>query len=84
MVKKKPYKIYRIDWLDSCHGSGWVKVENYQPSETLMVSSIGYLIHEDEVSITIVSSYTHATGEIHTAQEIPKCAIVKRKRVRDG
>lgn len=83
-------KLVFIKWVDSHSSNGaWRKIEDIvADNHPLHIDSIGWLIAETNVNVTIVPHMhspehddilvTHGCGEI----TIPKVAILKRKNIR--
>jgi len=67
-------KIY-IEWIDSAGYSGWVDDCDFSP---LLIKSFGFLLNEDDTSITI-ASHVAENDTYYAPMTIPKVAIIKRK-----
>ena len=72
-------KVEWIQWLDSHRGGGWQSPEDIRRS--LTIESLGYLIGEDEHSVTITTSIAIGSGCVIDPLTIPKCSIVERQEV---
>lgn len=72
-------KIEWIRWLDSDRGGGWQSPEDI--SRCLDIESIGYLVGEDECSVTLTTSVDQANGNVIDPITIPKCAITDRQEI---
>ena len=68
----KEYKKVEIEWVDSKFGAGWEYLDEIEP-RAAEVRTIGHLISEDEVSITLAHSISEkqCCGRI----TIPKVCI---------
>ena len=79
--KLKKWQIIEIEWLDSCHLSGWTRDDLAFEQKDLEHNTIGYFIRETEYSISVVQSRKNEVKEKGTAinalMEIPKVAITK-------
>lgn len=79
-------KIVYLEWIDSCHQRGWTlasDVETFiEDSDAMLIQSVGYLQHEDRLSLTIVQSVQggKSTG-VDALMRIPKVAIKKRQEL---
>ena len=64
-----------VEWVDSVHYNGWTAMEEL-PIHDLNCRSVGWLIAEDEESITIIAhdGGKNAMGDM----TIPKVAITGR------
>ena len=74
-------KTVYIEWQDSCSLAGNVWHDNNRHASTSLCKTTGFIIHEDQNSITIAShidSNKHMAGDI----TIPKRAITKRRILR--
>lgn len=71
-----------IRWVDSCsYRSGWIGRGDVDDSLSEIVS-VGHLISETRDTVTI-SAHARVDGQqVHCPMTIPKCAIVRRKKVR--
>lgn len=74
--------IEAIRWVDSCsYRSGWIHYDDVDDSVSEIVS-VGHLVSETKSTVTI-SAHARVDGQqIHCPMTIPKCAIVRRKKVR--
>ena len=70
--------VLKVEWIDSAGGSGWEVLEDYT-SEAVHVTTYGFLIREDEETISVAQSYAPGTvkgrEQINNDITIPKCAI---------
>lgn len=83
-IPKLQYRqIIEIDWLDSCHQSGWLSESSVNNSiRDVSHRSIGYYLSEDKQQITFVQSYQNFgkkedDRKVDAIMQIPKCAITK-------
>ena len=88
MIKKiiKNPKLIYIQWQDAHSTSGWhtkEQLEKVIAQEACIVEQVGWLVHEDDKSITIISRKLlwklDNTSEFGMVQNIPKAWIKKRK-----
>lgn len=79
--KLEKWKIIEMDWLDSCHLSGWTKDDLTYEQKDLEHKTVGYFIKETKYSISVVQSRKAEVKEkgtsIDALMEIPKVAITK-------
>jgi len=84
MPSKVELPFIHVVWIDSCHVSGWMFLQNFAKEykkEELMQETAGFLLRETEYSLMIVQSkglYWSKENEdfaIDSIMEIPKCAI---------
>lgn len=79
----------RIEWVDSGRGSGWDFLSEIK-AEALDCVSYGYVVHEDDRSVTISGTVALDDGgridQVLCALTIPKQAIKARHafNVREG
>lgn len=74
------YQIIKIDWVDSYgHTSRWEATEDFKPDK-LICTTVGFLLHENENSISLSASYAPETEntveQVNGIMTIPKSAIV--------
>ena len=82
-MKYKQGEKLEIWWIDSCHLSGWRKIEDLDfDKRDLEHQSIGYLIKETNYSIAIIQSRSIDGITCDALMEIPKCAIHKIKKLK--
>lgn len=72
-------KVEWIQWLDSQGGGGWQSPADIR--RCLTIESIGYLVGEDEHSVTLTTSVAQDSAAVIDPITIPKCAIVERQEV---
>lgn len=74
-------KLVHIQWLDSCSPSdaAW-----HEPKElnlkALTCDTVGILVAEDDKQLSVASCVME-TGTLYGVITIPKCSILKRRRV---
>lgn len=78
-------KLQIIEWRDAFAPAenGWLtqsQVEEFINDHDFIVTSVGYVIHEDKDTVTIVSQVSKQEQYSHL-QRIPKGCITKRKTV---
>jgi hypothetical protein len=95
MVVTKPveYPIVYVEWIDSRSGS---KRWDYDHGDNIpapktrvsVVRSVGFLIREDGVAVTLADSYADfddpdsSAPQVADAITIPKCAIKRRTKIK--
>lgn len=86
MKKYKPYELIEVDWLDSCHLSGWSRLKNISfNKKDLMHQTSGYFFKETPYSVCIVQSkkmYPEENSSVDAMMEIPKVSILKVKKLK--
>lgn len=83
MAKIKRWTLVEIEWVDSCHTSGWTTVEGYDwkdHADSLHNKTTGYVAHRDKETIAVVQSHqdkwTHGHPRTMDAiMMIPLCAV---------
>lgn len=81
-------KVVNVEWVDSIGISGWRSLKSIvddSPYEDLLHESVGFLVHEDEHSITLTCSRSadkSSLGQVDSAIRIPKVSIKKRRVIR--
>lgn len=74
-------KIVRVTWVDSCADFGWRKLASVTPDQYSTIESVGWLVRDDERSITITTSVSSVESCMDPLV-IPKVAIKKMKGLR--
>ena len=67
-----------ILWRDACSNDGWRSSEKKE--KVMKVTTIGYLLHEEKDSISVVQNL--GEGTISCSMTIPKECITSMKRFR--
>jgi hypothetical protein len=83
MTAKHPLLL--IDWIDASKNSAWMGAGEAtidHPSATCR--SVGWLHAEDEKYILLVSSTGNGHSQVCLQMQIPKVAIVRRKRLKES
>lgn len=89
-MTQMPERAELIVWLDSVnHNSGqWASLDwfrNAMTVEGLTHQSVGWVIHEDDVSVAICADRSVEDPDdrnVARVMQIPKAAIVKRRRLK--
>ena len=74
-----------IKWVDSfgCTPS-WQALDGYKP-ECLTISSLGFIVYEDEKIISISGNYADETAntmqQANGIMTIPKCSIEEQREI---
>lgn len=76
---KDRYSIEKVTWLDSAGYEGWHSPGECEPATCV---SIGYISSETKDAITVTAHIDYSNNKHNSDLIIPKCAIVKRKRMR--
>jgi hypothetical protein len=81
-VKKPlPYKLYYVEWMDAASNEGWVSPDDDTSPEIII--SVGWLIKETEVYITLANSmHKNAAGQVGGTMTIPNGMIINKKEVK--
>lgn len=71
---EKEKTILLVKWVDSASSSCWQPLEDvdYTP---IICTSVGFLIHEDDNSITLALNYGSNPQQVSNITTIPKCSI---------
>lgn len=84
--KLKKWQIIEIDWLDSCHLSGWTRDDLTYELKDLEHKTAGYFLKETKYSINVVQSRKAEVKEkgttIDALMEIPKVAITNVRLIK--
>ena len=75
MVK---YRVVEILWNDACRYGA------YNKHGLAAIHSVGYLVHEDDIAISIAQELDKTTGEYRDSVSIPKSCIVSSVVLRKG
>ncbi len=67
--------IVEIFWDDSTRANGWCDPDELSGKEKTSCTSIGYVVSEDDETITISTSYHRNSKQFIDPLTIPKCAI---------
>ena len=80
---KYTFPIVHLTWIDSSTSLGWTHLEVPVQQSDLECQSCGYLVRDDELSITISTSWTQHGGEFQwiSPVSIPKVAILSLTQV---
>lgn len=77
-------KLYYIEWIDSTTHSGWRNIDSIG-NEELTCKSIGWIVNENDESITLSSSVDSLIDEkiqhCVDAMTIPRIAIVLMQEI---
>jgi len=76
----KKNKAIKIKWVDSCYSNGWARLDAEYDKEDIVVHTVGFVIDEDEETVTISSSVSGGKF-CHSPLTIPKVAILNKKSV---
>jgi hypothetical protein len=74
-------KRVEVEWEDSCLINGWMNLDNILLTGRPQATHIGYLVAEDEHSITLVMGHSNS-GLYHARFTIPRGAIKFMKELR--
>ena len=78
----KKYKLYKVEWVDSCRYSTWMSVSELPHKHSCDCVSVGFLVKKTKQNIYISSSLDLQGGNICMAMEIPRCAITKMRGIK--
>lgn len=81
----KPYKLLKVEWLDShMPSSGWKPMDNMDTPVDMPIVTVGFLISQTKTMIRLAAS----VGDFGTENEqvtgiisIPKCCILRKKEI---
>ena len=77
-------RLVHIQWLDSCSpsDSGWHKPEELT-LKSLTCDTVGIIVAEDKKQISVASCIVDSGKDygVYGVITIPKCSILKRRRV---
>jgi hypothetical protein len=69
-----------IDWLDASFTDGPLALHDVKP--LIRLQTVGWLIHEDGVSITVAQERAEEDGRYRAVQSIPKVNVVRVRKVK--
>jgi len=74
-------KLYYIEWHDSKSRQGWASPEeiNHKP---LVCVTVGFMLHKDDVSITVAASFCEKNNTFAEIVTIPTENIIKKKLIK--
>lgn len=68
----------RIDWIDSCASNqGWTLMDDLGEVEAIYITSFGYVVSENEKTITIAQNKGVDPLQVCNLMTIPKGCIEK-------
>jgi hypothetical protein len=77
-IKEQTMRLFYAEWIDSQGHEGWVELGEAE-TEDLIVRSVGWLVGENEVSVTISG---HISADwCHAPITIPKPVLLKWKEI---
>lgn len=76
----KKHKVAYIEWIDSSGRAGWYDID--KDYDVCIIQSIGYLVSENDNSVTIAASIDYEFDNVLSPITIPKCSIKKRKYIK--
>lgn len=82
---EKKHPMVRVEWEDSANVSRWHGLAEFQKEVPLLCVSVGYVIRDDEVALSVASSYDgqpNDAGNVNDATIIPRSAVRKVERLR--
>ena len=76
-----------VEWVDSSGGSGWEPVNDVAAYRPFVISTVGFVISEDEDHVGVIQSYDErlpSMGKAHADHwiMIPKSAVRKMLTLR--
>jgi hypothetical protein len=78
----EPYKLVKIEWIDSGHVSGWTRRSDLvlDKGTDLMCVTVGFVLHHSELSISVCQSfkrecYREEDRMVDAVMEIPMVAV---------
>lgn len=79
-------EIYKIKWIDSQSDDGWSFYKERSNMLPMIIHTVGYLIYENKTLIRIALSLGQnndkSNQQFNGTIAIPKCCILKRKRIK--
>ena len=74
--------IVEVVWTDSRHSSDWMSLAELQVLRPSVITTVGFLVSEDEIAVTIAASIgdTHYGG----ITVITRCAVKSIRRVKEN
>lgn len=74
-------KILEVTWTDAVGADEWEDQKSVKNTQLARITSVGYLVAEDEKKLTLTLSIDHTHENYGAYLVIPKVNIVKKKRV---
>ena len=71
-------KLLYIRWIDSTIHTGWKWAPDFEPPDSLVIESIGWVVHEDERSVSIAGHRGEDFNNVQGLMTIPRCAILSQ------
>jgi hypothetical protein len=72
--------IWAISWVDTFCENGWVHLSRVDHCTSHIVS-VGFIVYEDDDTLTLTDCWSEDSGNVHGPLSIPKVAITRRVRV---
>jgi hypothetical protein len=69
-------KLVEIEWIDSCSYRGWQKGDFHLDIDPLPCKTIGYLVRDDKVCMTVVQTVS-ADDARAESMTIPRACVKK-------
>ena len=66
-----------VEWLDANNYGNWGSTEDAEEADVTPISSVGWLLVEDDRRVTLVGSYSSSTGLVANRITIPRTCITK-------
>lgn len=68
-----------VEWVDAVSCAGWTDIEDYQGRNLDLCESVGFLVHEDEQSLTLAAA--RSAEQVNATIAIPKACVLRTKRM---
>ncbi len=82
-------EVWEVEWTDSAGAHGWERDEAARELKAEVITSVGFRVAEDAERIVISPSTVHMpksergrSARFDCPTAIPKCAVIKMKRMR--
>jgi len=73
--------LVKVDWIDSETHMGWESAAEFM-DKLNTVTTVGYLVYENEEQITIASSYDPEAEHYNSVIRIPKVCVTNREEIK--
>ena len=77
-------KVHRVEvlWADAAGHPGWFTPEEVADVDLAVIQSIGFLVTKSAKVIRIGMSFNQASGDVGDILTIPRCTVLKMRRIR--
>lgn len=71
--------LYRVEWIDAYADNTWA--DGNEPPEDALVVTVGFFVAASDKTILLAATRARADDQSNARFAIPKCCILKAKRI---